>query len=225
MRIALLLRGIVNLEDYIHHTGKVFNINYKDNLSNVLDNINILKQKHDVDIYLSTKHSNYNKDVINDFKPKNHIFLKLNTNQNDCLLAGLNLINDIYDFVIVTRFDLKLKVNLLDLNVDYEKFNVLWREDTKDHRVNDCLHLFNYKFINTFKDALIECPYKKCIHHICLYLKIDNHDINILFKDYYDSNSDKQENPVYTIARGYVIQDLSQNFWNKYLKYKRFNFM
>ncbi len=217
MKIALLLRGLTCLENYIHHTGKVYNINYKNNLYNIQYLINNLKQNHQVDIYISTLTSKLNDQVISDFNPKTHIFLDKLTNQSDCLKAGLELIKEHYDFVIVTRFDLKLKSNILDLRIDYDKFNLLWREQTKDHRVNDCIHLFNYKFLNEFIKALNDCPYKKCIHHIIPHLNINQDDIHFIYEDYYDSNSDKQENPVYEIERGTVLMDLSKKFWYKYL--------
>ena len=225
MKIALLIRGIAYLENYIHHTGKVYNINYKNNLSNLNHFIQNLKQNNEINIYISTQSSKLNDEVISDFNPKDHIFLETITNQNSCLLFGLNLIKDQYDFVIVTRFDLKFKFNIMDLSINYDKFNILWKEQTKDHRINDCIHLFNYKFINPFVEALIECPYKKCIHHIMPYIKIDNKDINFIYDEYYDSNSDNQDNPIYTIERGNVLTDLSKNFWYKYLGSKLFNFM
>lgn len=218
MKIALLIRGITYLENYVHHTGKVYNINYKNNLNNLQDTINDIRKHHDVDIYISTSSSKLDSDVIKDLNPKDYIFFKIPKTQNECLKIGLELIKDQYDFITVTRFDLKLKINILDLPIKYDKFNILWKEQTKDHRVNDCIHLFNHKFLKDFIKALNECPHKKCIHHIMLYLKVD---VNFIFDDYYDSNSDKQDNPVYVIERGPILGDLSKSFWNKYLGPKK----
>ena len=46
-------------------------------------------------------------------------------------------------------------------------------------------------------------------------------DIHYIYEEYYDSNSDKQDNPVYTIIRGNLLNDLSLSFWNKYLRHKK----
>ena len=223
MKIALLIRGIVSLENYIHHTGKVYNLNYKNNLQNIKEKIIEPLAIHQVDLYISTQTSKNNENVLNDFKPFKHIFLPKDTNQNQNLLAGLEIIEENYDFVIITRFDIHLKQEITKLDFDCKKFNILWNEQTKDHRISDCLHFFNYEFIHYFKKALIDCPHKKCIHHIKPYLLkyMQNEDIRILYDSYYDSNSDKMDNPVYKIQRGDVIADLSNSFWNKYLGNKK----
>lgn len=217
MRVALLLRGIAHSDRYIHHTGVVFDIDYRRNLESVREKIvRPLRGLGTLDVYLASYDCSLKEQCVSDYGPKDSVFLEAGT-QADCMLAGLGLLREEYDFVVVTRFDIDLKVGLLDLMVDYNRFNVLWREQTIDHRVGDCIHMFHGRFLEAFVGAVRDCPVKTCLHHVMPHLAVMSEDTNILLPDFYDSNSDKTDNPVYRIVRGRVLCDMGRSFYTKFL--------
>jgi hypothetical protein len=218
MRVAVLLRGMIHSDRYVHHTGVVLNVDYRKNLDNIRTKlIDRVKEIGHIDMFLSSYECCLKDQCIQDYAPKAHVFIERGT-QADCMLAGLRLIRpEEYDFVIVTRFDIDLKCDLVALDIDYEKFNVLWREQTMDHRVGDCIHMFNSRFLSALIEALDDCPIKNCLHHIMPHLAVRSEETNLLFIEVYDSNSDKVDNPVYRIMRGNVLGDLSKSFYTKFL--------
>lgn len=218
MRIALLLRGLIHSDRYVHHTGVVFDVDYRNNRENVQKKIiERCNELGSVDVFISSYDCKLKQQCIDDYKPKAHVFLPVGT-QSDCMLAGLELIRpEDYDFVIVTRFDIDLRCDLLGMEIDYDRFNILWREQTQDHRVGDCIHMFQSRFLGAFMKAVRDCPIKTCLHHIMPHFSIESDETNILFPDFYDSNSDKTENPAYRIVRGNVLCDLSKSFYTKFL--------
>lgn len=236
MKIALLLRGITYKKEHAHWTGKVVNIDYKSNVSNVLSMVvHPLCSLYDTDVFIVTYQSKERpiQDIIQDFAPiKDHVLLESNTcKQMDCFLAGLKLIkssNKKYDFVIVSRFDLELKEPITDIPFQLDKFNFLWYEKCMDNRVGDCMHFFHSKWIDIFIKCMEECPFKTCCHYIKNYLDkyLDNKDFNIIHDKCYDSNTDENTNPIYSIKRGDIIgfctfnpaaKVLGKNF-NKFFK-------
>ncbi len=210
MKLALLIRGITYKENHIHFSKNMYTIDYKLNYKTLINQtINTLKELYELDIYISTyKNDKYtNEEIINDFSPKSSVFIDDNTKQQlDCIQEGLNLIkksNILYDFIIITRFDLELKQNILDLPYKLDKFNFIWYEMSKDNLVGDCMFFFNGKYLDIFIKAVTECPYRAVAHYIKNYTDklLKKEDINILF-DYQWSNSDTYENPLYKIIRG-----------------------
>lgn len=222
MKIALLLRGLTYVpRGYIHHTGKMYNINYKNNMKNILNKVIIpLQSDNDLQVFVSTNKSEYMNEILDDFKPvKDSIFLE-NSTQKESLIEGLKLINSDYDFVIIIRFDLLLKKNVTDIPFEKNKFNFLWYEQTKDDRVADCMFFYDYKFHKDFIKSLKDCPHENSMHTIKTYIikYIKEEDIYIVYNGYIDSNSDKEENPIYIINRGEILGDLSKSFYNKFLR-------
>jgi hypothetical protein len=63
------------------------------------------------------------------------------------------------------------------------------------------------------------------MHFIKPYLEkhMTSDQIHIMFDGYIDSNSDKQDNDLYTIARGELLGDMSKSKYIKYLGGKNFN--
>ncbi len=219
MKVALLLRGMTYKDFYVHHTGKILKVDYRENLDKIKEQIiNPLKQKYDTDVYLATHSSSLDKnDIIKDFDPLvDYDFIyQEGLTQTDNLLAGLRLIYrqgenkyfpKKYDFIIVLRLDIDLLMNINDIKYDVNKFNFLWNEITKDGQVGDCMFFFHSKFLLSFINALNEytkTKYTKSLHFIRPYIEkfIDKTNINIIFSEYYDSNTDYRSNPVYKIIR------------------------
>lgn len=217
MRVALLIRGITFDDKFKHWTGKLLQIDYKNNLQNVISKVIIpLKKSNDVDLYLTTYHSieRPKQMLLNDFDIEcieNVTILERNdTKQMDSFLTGLKTIQASakeYDFIIVTRFDLDLKYNIDLIPWDCNKVNFLWYETSNDNRVGDCMHFIPLKFLNEFIECLSICPYRTCCHYVKNYLDpiIGINNINIIFKEKYWSNTDDGENPLYVIKRGKIL--------------------
>lgn len=225
MKVALLIRGITFFNNYIHHTGKVLKLDYRTNIESVIEKVvTPLIERHDVFIYIASNSSCVQDDVIRNFtQVKNSIFLNDKSTQNDVVIAGLNMIETDqqamnYDLVIITRFDLELKQNITDIPIEHSKINILWEESTKDGRIADCLFFFHGRYIRNFLDALINDPHTNSMHNIKQYLCAKDEEINFIYHSLFDSNSDKENNPVYVIKRGTIIGDLTKSRFNKYLK-------
>lgn len=217
MKIALLIRGITFDDKFKHWTGKLLEIDYKNNLQSIISKvIEPLRNSNDVDLYLTTYQSieRPKEMLVNDFGLEcfEHatILDRHNTTQMDCFLAGLKTIQasgKAYEMVIVTRFDLDLKYNIDLVPWDCDKVNFLWYETCNDNRVGDCMHFVPFKLLEMFTEGLTICPYKTCCHYLKNYLDpiIGNDRINIIFKEKYWSNTDDGENPLYTIKRGRIL--------------------
>lgn len=223
-RIALLLRGITYVNMYRHHTGAIYEIDYRKNLDKLKTQmINPLRDRYDIDVYLTTYKSSINKEtIINDFSPcKSCILLDSSQQyQVDCLINGLNQIIDTretYDFVIISRFDLELLIDLHDLNWNWKKINMLWCENTNDGQIADCMFFFDFKFIVPFIQALTDSTQRTSMHYLkpqlLKYVKED--DIHIMFQQTFNSNTDKGTNPVYRIVRHVITP--KHKFAYKYL--------
>lgn len=210
MKVALLIRGIVYKENHIHFSKNMYTIDYKLNYDTLIkQTINPLKELHEVDIYISTYvNDKYSKDeIIKDFSPKSCIFIEDQKKQQmDCIQYGLELIrknDEKYDFIIVTRFDLILKININEIPYNIDKCNFIWYELSKDNLVGDCMFFFNEKYLNNFINALSTCPYRAVGHYIKIYIDkfINSDNIHIIY-GFHWSNSDTYDNPLYTIRRG-----------------------
>lgn len=224
MRVALLLRGITYKESYRHHTGAIMKVDYKDNISNVMNQIiEPLRAQHEVDLYITTYDSVKKNEVINDFNPKAIIFLDPNENQVTSTKEGLKLIkqsrND-YDFVIVTRMDLFFLLDLTKVPYDINKFNFIWEENPQEDNncVGDSLHVFNIRFIDEFIYALEEYTFLLNLHKIRekILKYISKKDIHYMFPPVFDSNSDNGPNPLYIIKRSINNPKPPENQGNQY---------
>lgn len=222
-KIALLLRGLTFQQGYRHHSGSYYDIDYRNNLSNTHAFIKQLQSNYDVDLFIATYESSLpNQQFIEDFPQcKDIIFLTPADNkQVDCVLAGLSLIHDHerYDLIIISRFDLIVKVHVDHLDIDWNKFNFIWKENTSENEeVGDCMIFFNSKYLQAFQMALNDCQQKNSLHSIKAHLDsyLDESDYHFIFKEKFNSNSDKIANPLYIIQR----QDsrITQSFASKFL--------
>lgn len=229
-RLALLLRGITYVSMYRHHTGSIYEIDYRRNLDKLKSQlINPLKSRFDVDVYLTTYKSEINQDtIINDFAPcKGCIMLEPSQHdQVSCLINGLNRILDtheLYDFVIISRFDLNLLTDLQDLKWNLEKINFLWHENTNAEQTADCMFFLNFKFISIFIQVLTNSIERTSMHNLKQQLlqHVKEDDIHVMFKQTFNSNSDKGTNPVYEIVRHEITprNAFAYKFLSKKTKY------
>ncbi len=213
MRVALLIRGIMFKLNHKHFTNNMYTIDYKLNYDNLYKKIiEPLRELYDVDIFIASyKNEKYtDQDILTDFSPKSYILIEEELQQVDCIQKGLELIrnkseneNTTYDFIIVTRFDLDLKINITNIPFKIDNFNFIWYELSKDNLVGDCMFFLAGKFLDQFIKATQICEQRAVAHFIKNYIDrfVQPSDINIIY-GFQWSNSDTYENPLYKIVRG-----------------------
>ena len=163
MKVALCYRGHYYRE-YLHknsnkknNLGSSFFLNYENHKSNILDCF------ENVDVYIHTYSVNadLDKSLIDLVKPTCYMIDKQLKQEIRHSIIQVNKMyneND-YDFIINTRFDLQFKQKITNFNLDFNKFNFLWRERVKkkkllpDFRCSDLLWAFHPKYKKNFEDA------------------------------------------------------------------------
>jgi hypothetical protein len=215
-RIAVLLRGHFFKLNYNSRgsTPGFRIIDSRSNLSSIKSNIIIpLESFYEIDLYGVTYPSFFSTYLDTSLPFKKLVFIdkKYNLTQYDNILMGLDLIINSkidYDFIVISRFDLKLKKSISDFNLNYAKVNLPWRETfdlwESQKRVGDCFHIVPGKYIESFKKAIQSSPDKFSFHQIFMDLSesIGSSNIHFMADGFYDSNSDKMTNPIYELIRG-----------------------
>lgn len=148
MRIALLLRGMAFCKEYKHPSGKKLYVDYRKSIENYKEYI---MRGNEVDVFY---HTYYSKgldvdDLNREYRPKafslskdtelseipivqkyqscvNSLMMVLNTFYEYCLKNNVK-----YDYVILTRFDLLLKIKIKDLALEQDKFNISCMTENK----------------------------------------------------------------------------------------------
>ena len=139
MKIAILLRGQSHKIIYNRIHNKKILVNYKNSLDNYKKN---LFQDNDVDVFFHTFNSDIlnEKELLNDYKPVKYLISKDTTNCNTkksstigeniklSILYVIKLFLEYiqetgkkYDFIVLTRFDLKFMCKI-DFNVLKKEF-------------------------------------------------------------------------------------------------------
>jgi len=156
-KIAICLFGVSYRESYLHHTNNIYQINYEKSINNYKNFLfNYLDSKNfSYDIFFSTYSTEKDDQLLEYLEPKKHTFVKdhvsnriqsrnshfINSLQN-CLKYSKN--NDInYDYVLMTRFDLKFKIPFYDVDFDFETLNLVSILE-KPHFVDDNFYLFPF---------------------------------------------------------------------------------
>jgi hypothetical protein len=80
--------------------------------------------------YFLTTYGGASTELLNFYNPKSSLFLDIESStQRKTYIKGLQLVDDSsFDFIISTRFDIIFKKNLEDFNINFKKFNILFRE-------------------------------------------------------------------------------------------------
>ena len=160
--------------------------------------------KYDL-FYETTPHTQKNDEMLKEqFEAKKYNFRSDNKNCMDCILNSLEMCDfSNYDFIINLRFGLKFNKPLAMFNMDYTKFNYLWKEPKHFNaknitRVSDHIFAFPTKFMDHFKienididDPSIKTRHGNNIkpqaraHCILHYLNIDLEDTNAMVDGYH----------------------------------------
>lgn len=214
MRIAILLKGIARAHSSYYRKG----VNYKNCLQSFKDNIVVpLREKGDeIDVFLTT----YNMDGLNDTELKEDYgafmiqYIPYNgSTQKMTLYRGLEVIKECkkeYDCVLITRFDIKYKMDILKWRLDWRAVNFTWKETerlwNRQGRIGDVVTIIPWKYLDIFMSAVINYSRPENIHMIYNGLiklfthhNIQDYKICFMFDGYYISGND---NPLYDIIRG-----------------------
>jgi len=220
-KVCICLFGISKLGSYDHWDNKhKFSIDYRHSLDNyrkVLIN-HFIKEGYQIDFFISTYHSNIEKDLMIDFAPKKYAFtmfkpgMSNHTGRNMHFTNVLNLAKTYsiqnkfnYDLVIATRFDMMFKRSLSDSRILYDKFNIsfmlehmnLPAEDLP--RIDDNLYIFNGRFLSPLLLALSQFNQNISYHLVYKYITrvINKNDINFML----NGNVFMRDNPIYYLVR------------------------
>lgn len=202
MNVAILIRGL-------HYDTKYKDgIDYKKSIKNFEEFIvSNLKNNYDnIDIYMSTYNSEKFEECKKDYNVKDYVLNEFNEYSRHLTIAnGLKLIEkERYDLVILYRFDIKLKMKILDLpNLKLDCINIPFfspGEWKATKRINDGFYIFPGCFLNTmqiiFENAKMQRQshnhfYKKFIH------EFGEDKVNVLLNQSFKSQSTLQKNPLY----------------------------
>lgn len=153
MKIAIVFTGI----SYGH--GRDF----KHCFNNIKHNIiKPIQSSNDTSIYITTYKSEVVEELNDYYSPKKSLFLEFKDSHQVLTYKKSieQLIDEDIDFIICTRFDIHFKKKISDINIDYTKFNVLfkelghWKWWSKNKFTSDNLFAFPKKYLSSFINVL-----------------------------------------------------------------------
>jgi hypothetical protein len=212
MKVAVLLRGISYMEKYLHFGFQECTIDFRNCMDNIKTNVldALHECGHEVDVFVATYDNERLDELRRFYSPaKVHVSsLTESSSQELLFLEGIKMFFDhpkIYDHVIVTRFDLEFYRKVTTHFHFDQKIYFPWIEINGDNLNGDCFIICPYAKLAKLVDA-IETAKKRygnvCLHALCHVLK--KKEVGYLFKGSFDSNSDKDVNPLYKIRRHYT---------------------
>lgn len=192
-KVGVILRGIASGNSTRHKKDWTFT---KDNIKK-----NLIDPLVNPSIYLTTYEHAVLPDVIEFYKPKDVKIVDFNTsNQIKTFLQSLEQIaNEDLDFVFIARFDIEYKKLITDFNINYDKFNFIFREQepywSSNKYTSDTFFAFSKKFLEKVIEATkeeIEKPDRSYgdIHALYKKLlpKIGEENINFMFEGNHPSD-------------------------------------
>ena len=200
MKIALILFGISYFDKYYNNDGNYYKIDYRYSIENYKEYIykHFIKNEDDnIDVFLSTYHSEMDIELIKDYKPVKHIFLNYDNNANTRSLKrraknknithAIELFNNYenknnYDLCIITRFDLFFKIKFENTNLDIKKFNCVGRMEYKNI-LDDNLYIFPINYFNKFYNIIKIYGQKISHHYLEDLFKKEFGEINFIYNE------------------------------------------
>eukprot|EP00951_Prasinocladus_malaysianus_P010765 scaffold79295_cov27-Prasinocladus_malaysianus.AAC.1 len=230
-RILVILRGISYSGEY-RAGANSFARTYENFFSHVVDPWRRIG--HQVDVGLATYPNEKIPEVMRAYQPawayvhnttwrgrtKIHSFL-------DGLIEAKKRGGEkVWDFILVTRFDIKLRSPITEYAIDMDKLNWPWRERSMERywwadwqslpRVGDAMHMFNAAYLDRMIEACkrmirdrlrhpSNSSYDNChrilIHLIEMGVSIEK-EVNFVLSDFCASRFGRA-NPIYVEATGY----------------------
>jgi hypothetical protein len=161
MKLAILLFGISKCE-YDYGENNYYLVDYNNSYENYKKYIfDYFKDKgYDIDIYFTTNSldDKDKKEICDKYNPVKCNFIK--NQKNRFVSRNLKIVDvidlciesgNIYDLILITRFDLLFQKNFDESNIQYDKFNLVSVLETPN-LLCDNFYLFPYKYLHTFSD-------------------------------------------------------------------------
>lgn len=218
MKFAVLFAGLHYKENYMQgltRKNNIYDIDYRESLKNIKDNI---LSYNNPDIYISTNESKISDQLLKDFNPIDYTFNTINFDhlkiknynysvktypiKNLRILYGLKLILESkikYTHIIITRFDIKFKLKLDKLPINYDAdWNISFLLENGTH-IDDNFWIIKNNIIHKFIDLFKKRKNKKLkTHCINAYINEKNGtSINYIYKDHYNTS----KSPLYDLVR------------------------
>tara|TARA_A100001015_G_scaffold57870_1_gene63709 strand:- start:139 stop:789 length:651 start_codon:yes stop_codon:yes gene_type:complete len=168
-KLALLLFGMSYCEYFHYFTQKNVKIDYKNSVENYKKFIFEYFENlgYQIDVFIATNEMNDNekKNLLEIYKPIDHVFIENDENQHRRISRNEKFINAIelsrrrkdnnYDHILITRFDLMFKKKFEESNIHFDKFNLVSQLE-EDKFVCDNFYFFPGEMLDDFKEI---CDY------------------------------------------------------------------
>jgi len=204
MKIAFSYKGTFNI-DYIKKYSVDKNLlnNANETITNHFDKIFSIfeKNNYNYDIFISTYDidKNINDLWLKKYKPKKSYFGNSDYSSPthipqllhfkrliDMILNQQSQTNQEYDLFVFTRFDIKMFKNFNELNIDYDSFNIVFKNSFGN--CDDNFFIFNKKFFNSFVESINSLySSNKIIHEINH--ELVNRGINIHYMENFNPDT------------------------------------
>jgi hypothetical protein len=159
------MKILINLVGLSHHNVGNGLHTYKLVYENFFKNlVNPLKENHQVDFFLSTYEMDDSSELEEIYNPIQSNYKKLQSPKSaafDTYIESVQKLKEFdYDFYIITRFDLDIKI---PLNINFQKFNFLFKEkdwwDTHQC-TTDTFYAFPNSMLSGFASSIMDCRIK-----------------------------------------------------------------
>ena len=168
-KMAILLFGLSQFNESFHASPDEF-CSYQTDYRTCINNFNLKIKQYfeklgfEIDVYLATNKvsDSMQQQIINDYGAKSYEFLeshKVNhISRNEKFESVMRQCLDsknIYDTILMTRFDIFINKSFDDCNLDFESFYVTSTLEKK-HVICDNIYLFPYKFLRDFHKCITD---------------------------------------------------------------------
>lgn len=197
MKIAINLRGIS------HGHGRNWNFCKNSIKENVID-----CWAHLYNLYVTTYNHSEIYDLLEFYNPYKYQILEFNekSNQIETFEKSLQIIDNDFDLIIITRFDIDFSTKISKFNINYEKINFLFKEGTDIYLENpfvcDNIFFIPKKFWGAFKKCIYEIEDKNSTHLHFLYIELLKNmpleNFNFIFQNV---KSYSHDNSIYKLVR------------------------
>lgn len=158
MKVAIVYTGITDgfVEDTSNHSmPRVFDNYIENNLSHF---VNPIKEKFDTEVYITTYKNKINEHVFDVLQPKKYQVLDyVGSAQITTYIKSMEMmLEQDFDFMFTTRFDLLYRSDVSQWNFNFQKFNVPFKEENfKELNFTcDCFYGMPKKYVKAFIIAL-----------------------------------------------------------------------
>jgi hypothetical protein len=212
-KLAIGLFGIHYMEDLNHWMHWINNVDYSETYDNNKEYLynDFEAGGNMLEFYSATYKSPKEEDIKRDYQFRALSLQKVDNSvgqlssyfvrRNRIFKKTIKLILDNktkdYDFVILTRYDMNFIIPIIDMNIDFNKINLLYKAKWGDNSnlCDDNFYFMPYSKLQYFYDVISSLD--ETISSHLYHLHIDPAEINYMTEGAYYSH----ESPVYRIHR------------------------